>query len=259
VEALRTRQHVIIHGAWLFHRFFRMEKYFAYSPPPDGRRPGGRGARCGRQRTGRHRHPRRCGPAAARRVRSPVFADGSFESPSAPAGAFSTFTTGQSIGPWTVTAGSVDLIGPGFWAAADGDQSLDLDGTSAGTVAQTFATTPGTTYTVSYALAGNPAAGPALKTGKVLVDGQDAQDFSFDITGKTFADMGYVTQGFTFLATRPATTLAFASTTPGAWGTRPRQHPAAHHLLQAILQLTGGTAGTPSAKRTIDPRPPRSR
>jgi len=148
----------------------------------------------------------------------PVFADGSFESPSAPAGAFSTFTTGQSIGPWAVTASSVDLIGPGFWAAADGDQSLDLDGTSAGTVAQTFATTPGTTYTVSYALAGNPAAGPALKTGKVLVDGEDAQDFSFDITGKTFTDMGYVTQGFTFLATRPATTLAFASTTPGAWG-----------------------------------------
>lgn len=148
----------------------------------------------------------------------PAFADGSFETPSAPAGAFSTFSTGQSVGPWSVTAGSVDLIGPGFWAAADGDQSLDLDGDSAGTISQTFATTPGTTYTVSYALAGNPAAGPTVKTGEVLIDGVDAQDFSFDITGKTYTDMGYVSQQFTFQATRPSTTLAFMSTTPGAWG-----------------------------------------
>ncbi len=71
---------------------------------------------------------------------------------------------------------------------------------------------------MSYALAGNPAGGPAVKTGRILIDGRDAQDYSFDTTGKTFTDMGYVNQGFTFLATRPSTTLAFTSTTPGAWG-----------------------------------------
>ena len=146
------------------------------------------------------------------------FSGGSFETPSVPAGSFATYTTGQSVGPWTVLSGTVDLVGPGFWAAADGDQSFDLDGYSAGTISQTFATAPGTTYTVSYALAGNPAAGPAVKTGAALIDGQNAQNFSFDTTGKSFADMGYATQGFTFLATKPSTTLTFASTTPGAYG-----------------------------------------
>jgi choice-of-anchor C domain-containing protein len=149
----------------------------------------------------------------------PAFSDGSFETPAVPAGTFSRLFAGQSVGPWSVTSGSVDLIGPGFWAAAEGDQSLDLDGASDGTISQTFATTPGTTYTVSYALAGNTAAGPTIKTGMALINGQVVQNFSFDITGKTFVDMGYVNQEFTFLATGPSTTLTFASTTtPGGWG-----------------------------------------
>jgi len=112
----------------------------------------------------------------------------------------------------------VDLIGAGFWAAADGDQSVDLDGVVAGAVSQTFATKPGTTYTVTYSLAGNVHAGPTTKTGEVLVNGQDVQDFSFDTTGRTYLDMGYETDQVTFLATSPSTTLAFESTTPGAYG-----------------------------------------
>jgi choice-of-anchor C domain-containing protein len=146
----------------------------------------------------------------------PPFADGSFET--APAGSFSTYAAGQSIGPWTVTAGSVDLIGAGFWAAADGDQSVDLSGYSAGAVSQTFATTPGTTYTVNYSLAGNYAGGPTVKTGMVRLDGQDVQDFTFNVTGKSAVDMGYSTEQFTFLATKPSSTLTFVSTTAGAYG-----------------------------------------
>ncbi|MEU5975512.1 choice-of-anchor C family protein [Streptomyces sp. NPDC047315] len=146
------------------------------------------------------------------------FDDGSFEYPKAPANSFTTYSTGQAIGPWQVTGGTVDLIGAGFWQAAEGDQSVDLNGTSAGTVSQTFTTVPGTTYTVSYALAGNTAAGPALKTGRALVDGQNFQDFSFDITGKSTTNMGYVNRQFTFVATGTTSTLAFASTIGGAWG-----------------------------------------
>ncbi|GAB2583085.1 hypothetical protein GCM10027168_14760 [Streptomyces capparidis] len=144
------------------------------------------------------------------------FDDGSFETPVAPANAFNTVTAGQSIGPWQVTAGNVDHIGAGFWQAAEGDQSVDLNGTTAGTVAQTFTTVPGRTYTVTYSLAGNAGGGAPVKTGRVLVDGQNFQDFSFDITGKTFAAMGYVTRQFTFVARNPTTTLAFASTTPAS-------------------------------------------
>jgi choice-of-anchor C domain-containing protein len=163
------------------------------------------------------------GPPHARAVVAPPsFGAGSFEAPQAPqapVGSFMTLSAGQSLGPWTVTEGSVDLIGARYWAASEGDQSLDLNGAEAGAVSQTFATTPGTLYTVSYSLGGNPdSAMPAVRTGTALVDGRDVQDFSFDVTGKTQLDMGYVTQQFTFLATRPASTLTLASTTNGAYG-----------------------------------------
>lgn len=144
------------------------------------------------------------------------FDDGSFEYPVAPANSFQTVTAGQSIGPWQVTRGAVDLIGRGFWQAAEGDQSVDLNATGPGAVAQTFTTTPGQRYTVTYALAGNSAGGPAVKTGRVLVDGQNFQDFSFDITGKTPTAMGYVRRQVTFVATGSSTTLAFVSTTPSS-------------------------------------------
>ncbi|WP_406192940.1 choice-of-anchor C family protein [Kitasatospora sp. NBC_01560] len=143
------------------------------------------------------------------------FDDGSFENPRATVNSFIDLPAGQTIGPWRVTAGSVDLIGAGFWQAAEGDQSVDLNGSNAGAVAQTFTTVPGTTYTVSYALAGNPG-GPALKTGSALIDGQDFQDFSFNTTGKTFTNMGYVGRQFTFRATGTATTIGFTSTTPNS-------------------------------------------
>lgn len=144
------------------------------------------------------------------------FDDGSFENPTVRAHSFKTFRSGQAIGPWRVTRGSVDLIGDGYWQAAEGDQSLDLNGATTGTVAQTFTTIPGTTYSVTYSLASNTGGGPRVKTGKALIDGQDFQDFSFDSRGRSRTNMGYVTRQFTFVATRSSTTLAFASTTPNS-------------------------------------------
>ncbi|MFI0780627.1 choice-of-anchor C family protein [Streptomyces sp. NPDC021212] len=146
------------------------------------------------------------------------FDDGSFETPRVAANTFVNVGTGGTIGPWQVAAGNVDHIGGGFWQAAEGDQSVDLNGDNAGTVSQNFTTVPGKRYTVTYSLAGNPAGGPAIRTGKVLVDGQNFQDFTFDVTGKTMANMGYVTHEVSFVATGPTTTLAFASTLSGAYG-----------------------------------------
>ncbi|WP_229925155.1 choice-of-anchor C family protein [Streptomyces sulfonofaciens] len=146
------------------------------------------------------------------------FDNGSFEYPIARANSFTTYPAGQYIGPWAVTSGAVDLVDDGLRQAAEGDQSLDLHATGAGAVAQTFTTVPGQTYTVTYAPAGNPAGGPVVKTGRVLVDGQNVQDFSFDVTGKTFTSMGYIRRQVTFVATATTTTLAFASTTPNAYG-----------------------------------------
>ncbi|MFG2904333.1 choice-of-anchor C family protein [Kitasatospora sp. NPDC048286] len=146
------------------------------------------------------------------------FDGGGFEYPKAPANAFATLGTGQAIGPWRITAGNVDLIGAGFWQAAEGDQSVDLNGSTPGSVAQTFTTVPGTTYTVTYALAGNPAGGVPVRTGVARIDGQDFQAFSFDVTGRTTAAMGYVGRQFTFVAQNPTTTLGFTSTVAGAYG-----------------------------------------
>ncbi|WP_316520498.1 choice-of-anchor C family protein [Kitasatospora brasiliensis] len=147
------------------------------------------------------------------------FDDGSFEYPKAPANSFlPNLGVGQTIGPWQVVSGNVDLIGAGFWQAAEGDQSIDLNGNTSGSIAQTFTTAPGTTYTVTYSLAGNPAGGPVLRTGSARIDGQDFQDFSFDVTGKTRAAMGYVGRQFTFVAQNSTTTLGFTSTVGGAFG-----------------------------------------
>jgi choice-of-anchor C domain-containing protein len=146
------------------------------------------------------------------------FDNGSFESPRIASNTFVTFGAGQFIGPWRINSGSADLIGLGYWQAAEGDQSLDLNGVVPGAVSQTFTTIPGTTYSVTYRLAGNPGSGPTVKTGVALIDGQNFQDFSFDITGKTRANMGYVGRQFAFVATNDTTTLAFTSTNPGAYG-----------------------------------------
>lgn len=142
-----------------------------------------------------------------------------FETPVVAPNSFQLFTAGQTIGPWTVTRDDVHLVGAGFWQAADGVQSLDLDGGRAGAIARQISTTPLVTYRISYALAGNPASGPTIKTGRVLVNGHAVQNFSFDITGKTFADMGYVHRHVYFLATGVSATIEFSSTTsPSGWG-----------------------------------------
>ncbi|TJZ57005.1 choice-of-anchor C family protein [Streptomyces piniterrae] len=147
------------------------------------------------------------------------FDDGSFETPKVAPNTFQTFTAGEFVGPWKVTSGSVDVKDAGYWQAAEGDQSLDLNGTETGAVSQTFATNRGSTYTVTYSLAGNSdGQAPTPKTGKVLIDGQNVQDFSFDATGKTHQNMGYVTREVGFVATGSSTTLTFASTTPHSAG-----------------------------------------
>ena len=147
------------------------------------------------------------------------FTDGSFEDVAATPGSYDRYFAPATIGAWTVTQGSVDLIGAGFWQHADGNQSLDLDGAfDPGGVAQTFSTVPLLTYRVTYYLAGNPQSGPAIKTGQVLANGNVIQNFSFDVTGKTFADMGYVKRYTHFFSTSPSATLEFRSTTGTGYG-----------------------------------------
>jgi choice-of-anchor C domain-containing protein len=169
-------------------------------------------------------------PAAARAEpapgSAPLFDDGGFEMPNIRAGTLVRYGALSDIGRWTVTAGDVDLVGPGFWQAAEGLQSLDLEGDVSGTIEQTFATTVGVCYAVHYLLAGNVDSEPVVKTGYAQVNQSVLglpfrpirRDFAVDTTGKTRNDMGYVHRTFYFRSLSSKATLAFTSTTQSGYG-----------------------------------------
>jgi choice-of-anchor C domain-containing protein len=154
----------------------------------------------------------------------PLVANGGFETPAIPANAFIRYGSGSTIGPWRVTAGNVDLTGANFWQAADGRQSLDLEGSDSGTIEQQLPTRIGGCYTVNFALAGNPDGGPTVKRGYARVVQHTLghptvqKNFIFNTAGKSRGNMGYVPQRFRFRAFAPSATLTFASTTGGGYG-----------------------------------------
>lgn len=140
--------------------------------------------------------------------------NGSFEIGRDPGRGFSTLPPkSTAINGWTVTRGSIDYIG-GYWQAADGNRSIDLNGSNAGGIAQTFSTTVGQNYLVTFALAGNPQSRPILKEMRVAAAGQSA-DFSFYITGKRVSDMGWLPKSWQFTAVDMETTLEFFSLSQG--------------------------------------------
>ena len=93
--------------------------------------------------------------------------NGSFEAASViPGGGFVTLKEGSTdITGWTVIgtvnyAYSIDYIG-GYWQAAEGYRSVDLNGTSdRGGVQQALATVAGQRYEVRFAMSGNPDGNP---------------------------------------------------------------------------------------------------
>ena len=128
---------------------------------------------------------------------------------------------------WTVTSGSVDLIGS-YWTQPSTDTSgnpysgysLDMNGTpngttdtyTPGTISQTFTTVANATYTVQFLLAGNPECGPSTKTLSVSATGTASQSDSFTNSGSTtLSSMGWETEGYTFVAYSGTTTLTFAA------------------------------------------------
>lgn len=144
--------------------------------------------------------------------------NGGFESSSAPSGSFATLNAGQNFGNWTVSSGTIDLIN-GYWQAASGTYSLDMDGYSSGAIFQNVITNPGSQYSLSFAMAGNPGGGSAIKTLNVLWDGTFAQAFTFDITGRSNGAMGWQTMVLDNLVASGSTTrLEFQSANDGSGG-----------------------------------------
>ncbi len=148
-----------------------------------------------------------------------LITNGGFELGPNPGSFASVCPPSTSITGWTVIRDCVHYMGS-YWVADDGVRSLDLDALEgdSGGISQSFATTPGRLYLVSFSLAGNYVSGPALKRMRVLAAGASAE-FTFDITGRSSANMGWTRHRWSFTAVAPLTTLEFWSvTSPSGYG-----------------------------------------
>jgi len=144
---------------------------------------------------------RPCGPN--------LIANGSFERGTAP-GSWKTLNAGSSgIDDWTITVGTVDIVGA-LWPAFDGDRSVDLDGTTFGGISQDFKTEPGKTYVVNFELAGNGHGPPQVKRMKVSAAGQSAQ-YKYDLYDRPTNNRGWQQDAWRFVAKEKVTTLEFDS------------------------------------------------
>jgi len=153
-------------------------------------------------------------PAAAN---AQAFQIGSFEGGSNP-GSFSTLNAGSTaVTGWTVGAAGIDYIGS-YWAAGEGDRSIDLSGNAAGSIAQTFDTVIGQAYSVTFLLAGNPDGAPTVKNVAVGATGNAVANFTLDSTGASHAAMGWTEYAYNFVATGTSTTLSFASLDNSPYG-----------------------------------------
>lgn len=136
-----------------------------------------------------------------------LVSDGDFNSPSG-GNAFHPYSAGSSFGPWTVTSGSVDLVG-GYWQApTPGAGSVDVNGSSDGAFDQSIATGAGT-YTLTFDLSGNPNGRPQTQELQVSA-GNVTKTFTYTTGTNSRNNMMYVPESLTFKATGP-TTLTFTS------------------------------------------------
>jgi choice-of-anchor C domain-containing protein len=150
-------------------------------------------------------------PAAA----APIYATG-FEQPVISPG-FETFYAGAQVSGWSVKSGSVDLVT--YWQHAEGSQSLDLNGNGDGSIERILPAQLLTTYKVTYAVAANTEGLPAVKTGKVTVNGQQVDTIAVAVAGRSNQNMGWVHRSFYFTnLLSSSSALAFAGTSGTIWG-----------------------------------------
>lgn len=151
-----------------------------------------------------------------------------------------------AIAGWNVTAGSIDYIN-GYWQAADGTHSVDLNGLSAGTISQEITgLTIGHTYQVTFSLAGNPDGGPVTKTlGVTASISTTPYTFNTVLGTPTRSNMGWVTEVFNFTAAHTTELLSFVSSTfTGGGGQNDAAFgPAIDNV--SILDRAGETSPTP--------------
>ncbi len=147
-----------------------------------------------------------------------VVSNGGFEIP-AGIQPYQVFNTNTPPPGWVVESGTVEIVG-GFWQAAEGVQSLDLNGTlnDVGTIYQDVLTTPGERYRIRFAVAGNPDCGPTVKTTRVFWDGVELTTTVFSTAGHSVTNMGWTYHEQVVTAAASTSRLKFQSLTPGSCG-----------------------------------------
>ena len=173
--------------------------------------------------------------------------NGSFEQGPDPGPYQATLSAGaRDIPGWRVFRGTIDYVGV-FWMPSEGRRSIDLEGNDPGGLEQVIATAPGRTYRVVFDLAGN-AGSHDIKRMRVNAAGSFA-DFTFDTTGKSFSNMGWVQKTWSFVANAMTTTLQFESTRPtGAQGAaldNVRVYDVGPYVFPPDAENTEGSAGFP--------------
>ncbi|MFN0197046.1 MAG: DUF642 domain-containing protein [Planctomycetaceae bacterium] len=141
-----------------------------------------------------------------------IVVNGSFETPVV-SGGFVQRNVGFDFGGsgWAVDTGTIDHINS-TWEPAEGNQSIDLNGPTAGSVYQDLSTVIGQSYLIRFAFAGNYA-GIEDKRMEVLWGGIQIADLTFTQDGETATDMGWIYMELNAVATGSTTRLRFNSLT----------------------------------------------
>ena len=154
-----------------------------------------------------------------------LLTNGSFEQPAVPAGGYLTYANGETFSGWTVigATGNVAPLSTSFvsgfaFTAEDGEQSLDMTGTSDGTatgIQQVVTTTAGHTYCLSFWVGNvyNPGGTYGTdSTINILVDGKMVAV----ATNEDQADTELSWEPFTatVVAAGASTTIAFINGDP---------------------------------------------
>jgi hypothetical protein len=129
--------------------------------------------------------------------------NGSFEAPkqSRPIEEYSAAPAGFG---WTIATGEVDVLNSDYWQPSSGNQSVELNGTTAASIYQDFTFSDAGTWTVKFDMSANPdlfargdSAGSGFKTLRVEfgIPGvmTNLGTYSLDSAPRTVGDMRWVT------------------------------------------------------------------
>lgn len=119
-------------------------------------------------------------------------------------------TSGNTVGAWNVTAGSVDLV-TGYFVAPEGVNSLDLSGIDRGTISQSIFLNAGT-YQLSFLMSGNQGGPPTTKTVDVSLFGPSDQ---FSTTFAAYGNGTWATETANFTVASGSYLLQFKDISAG--------------------------------------------